>query len=47
MSLRVNNAQYAEILNHWSSWFMLSIIRVFFIFGILGGRVYAVSLILL
>jgi len=35
MSFRVSNAQYAEILNYWSSWFMLSIIRVFFTLGIL------------
>jgi len=35
MSFRDCNAQYSGILNYWSSWFMLSIIRVFFIFGIL------------
>ena len=35
MSFKVSNAQYTEILNYWSSWFMLSIIRVFFTLGIL------------
>jgi len=34
-SFGVSNAQYAEILNYWSSWFILSIIRVFFILDIL------------
>ena len=45
------NAQYSEILNYRSSLCMLSIIRVFFIFGILvcswRNIVYAVSVILL
>jgi len=30
------NAQYSEILNYWSSLFMLSIIGVFFFFDILA-----------
>jgi len=35
ISFRVNNAQYSEILNYRTSLCMLSIIRLFFIFGIL------------
>ena len=41
-SFRISNAQFSEILNYWSSWFMLSIIRVFFTLGI---RVYSRELV--
>ena len=51
MSFRVSNAQYTEILDYRSSLYMLSIIGVFFIFGILiysrKGSMYAASVILL
>ena len=51
MSFGDCNAQYSEILNYWSSSFMLSIIGVFFIFGILvysrRSSMYTASVILL